>query len=121
MAKDGNGKKEKKGSAFLIADELREIEITQNGKVGIFKYRDIGAFEHHKLITRCGRYDPTTGQLSMDFAAYIHEFLKAVLVEAPFELTDENLKLMRPAIATKLMNSIGTGIKVEDVGGHSCA
>ncbi len=54
-------------------------------------------------------------------AGYIHEFLKTALIEAPFELTDTNIKRLHPAVATKLTNKIGVGAKAEDAGRHSCA
>lgn len=121
MSKNGNSKKEKNGGAFLISDETKEIKIEHNGAAGVFRYCDLGAFAHNQILTRHGKFSPETGKMSLDMAGYIHEFLKAVLIEAPFELTDANLKRMRPAVATKLMNSIGTGIKIEDAGRHSCA
>lgn len=121
MAKDGNGKKGKDGGAFLISDETKEVRIKHNGEVGIFRYKDIGAFEHNQIIMRHGKFNPETGQINLDMAGYIHEFIKTALIEAPFELTDTNIKRLRPAVATKLMNEMGAGVKVGDAGGHSCA
>lgn len=126
MPKDGNDGKEKgtkgNGSAFLVSDEVKEIKIEHNGEVGIFKYHEVGAFKHHEIIRDCGVYDPTTGQLKLDLAKYLHAYLRNTLVEAPFELTDANLKKLHPAVATRLANAIGgTEIKIVDAGGHSCA
>lgn len=90
----------------------QEVEIEQNGAKLKFVVKGIGAYEADQITGKYATVNTLTGRTQFDmtkFADYRFEILRKILVDAPFELTDENIKDIDSEIALKVLDAVGLG------------
>lgn len=90
----------------------RVIEIECDGVKLKFGVKGIGAYEGDQITGKYATMNALTGRTQFDmtkFADYRFEILRKILFEAPFELTDTNIKDIDPEIALKVLDAVGLG------------
>ncbi len=90
----------------------KEIEIEEDGAKLRFVVRGIGAYESDQITQKYASLNTLTGRTEFDmakFADYRFEILRKILLVAPFELTDDNIKDIDSEIALKILDAVGLG------------
>lgn len=91
----------------------KEVEIEIDGEKLKFVVKGIGAYESDEITAKyCSGIDMISGKPKFDTSKvheYNFEILRKILVEAPFELNDANVKDLDFEIATKLRDAVGVG------------
>lgn len=90
----------------------RVVELEEDGAKLRFVVKGMGAYEGDQITAKYVRLNTLTGATEFDmtkFADYRFEMLRKIMTEAPFELTDANIKDLDSLIALKLLDAVGLG------------
>lgn len=110
--------KKKKGGKIVAAFDGRastrrqEVNIEMAGVKLQFVVKGLGAYESDQITQKYATLNALTGRTQFDmnkFADYRFEIFKKILVEAPFELTDTNIKDVDAEVALKILDAVGLG------------
>lgn len=88
------------------------VEIEVGGAKLRFVVKGIGAHESDEITAKYAKMNMLTGATEFDmqkFPDYRFEILRKILVEAPFELNDANIKDIDQEVAYRLLDAIGLG------------
>ena len=88
------------------------IEIEDCGAKLKFVVQGVGAYEANEMREKYGTINAMTGEFQIEkgkLADANFEILRKILVEAPFELTDENIKDIDLKIVGTILDAVGFG------------
>ena len=88
------------------------VEVEENGVKLRFVVTGVGAYAGDQITSKYATMNALTGRTQFDmtkFADYRFEILCKILIEAPFELTDENIKDIDSGVALKVLDAVGLG------------
>lgn len=94
------------------ASRRKEVKIEIDGIELQFVVKGISAYESDEITGKYATINAMTGRPTFDSSKvhdYNFEVLKKILVEAPFELTDQNIKDLDYEIAVQLRDAVGVG------------
>jgi hypothetical protein len=79
-----------------------------------FVLKPLGAYEADQITGKNVKVNVMTGETEFDmtkFAEYRFQILQKILVEAPFELAEENIKDIDSGLALRLLDAVDLGPK----------
>ena len=99
---------------FVQGNETKDITIDSNGKTYPFKIRLLSGYQKDEINSRAANIDPITKKTDMNIAEMHFWYIKRGVVEAPFELTDSNIKKLQGDMFTKLADEVYKFNKIDE-------
>lgn len=73
---------------FLISTEAREVRLKIGDAELPLRIRNLSWSRRNQIVSQCLKWD-STGNTAFDADAYVKECLKAMIVEAPWGITND--------------------------------
>jgi len=83
-----------------------EFEIESEGKKFKFKRRILGWYDEEKIINECSEIDRKNNRYIINLPELQLKTLTKSLMEAPFEINEQNIKLLNKDVKDKILKEI---------------
>lgn len=93
---------------------IKEFDIERNGTKFHFKSRRLSWYQEEKIAVESTMFSQT-GQYRVDTPELNLKLMQACLVEAPFDITKENLMLLEPDVKEEIIKNIVSPRLTEDI------
>jgi len=103
-----------KSDFFVNPEFIHRRTITINGKEHVFGFKEISGYDRDIVNKSTVAVDKDTKKITTNIEIGNLALLKQSLVEAPFEINIENLKLLKNDIQKQLLKIIDEVNKVEE-------